>query len=39
MVALFEIFIDDRTMALVSNQLITEMTTRDIFWGVKAVGA
>jgi hypothetical protein len=26
------------TMALVSTQPLTEMSTRSIFWGVKAVG-
>jgi len=29
----------DRSMALGSTQPITEMSTRSIFWGVKAAGA
>jgi hypothetical protein len=29
----------DRTMALGSTQLLTEMSTRSISWGVKAAGA
>ena len=29
----------DRTMALGSTQPLTEMSTRSIFWGVKAAGA
>jgi hypothetical protein len=28
-----------RTMALGSTQPLTEMSTRDVFWGVKAAGA
>jgi hypothetical protein len=28
-----------RTMALGSTQPLTEMSTRNIFWGVKAAGA
>jgi hypothetical protein len=28
-----------RTMALGSTQPLTEMSTRNIFWGVKATGA
>jgi hypothetical protein len=28
-----------RTMVLGSTQLLTEMNTRDFFWGVKAAGA
>jgi len=37
-----EFFIDNpsrRTMALGSIQLLTEMSTRNISWGVKAAGA
>jgi hypothetical protein len=38
-----EFFIDinpsDRTMALGSTQPLTEMSTRNISWGVKAAGA
>ena len=29
----------DRTVALVSTQPVTEMSTRNISWGVKAAGA
>jgi hypothetical protein len=41
MVAL-KFFIDNPsglTMALVSTQLLTAMSTSDIYWGVKAAGA
>jgi len=29
----------DRTMALGSTQFLIEMSTRNIFWGLKAAGA
>jgi hypothetical protein len=32
-------FIGCRTMALELTQRLTEMSTRNIFWGVKAAGA
>ena len=38
----FEFFIDNpsgRTMALGSTQPLTEMSTRNISWGVRAAGA
>jgi hypothetical protein len=39
---LLEFFIDNtfgRTMALGSTQSLTEMSTRNISWGIKAAGA
>jgi hypothetical protein len=36
---LIDLIIPARSVAVGSNQPLTEMSTRDIFWGVKVAGA